>query len=120
MNFPGFNPVEDLGLAVPVAERFNPVIRSARFRDIMTDKTYRAVLRRPFRMHFQYLMANERAGEYDYVMIVCGPTTLAERVSRPEMHVGPAAMPDPVPDDEGGDEILERVLEPSDRAAPNA
>jgi hypothetical protein len=35
--------------------------------------------RRFFRLHFQYLCAFDRPGEYDYFRITAGPLTLAER-----------------------------------------
>ena len=34
-------------------------------------------------MHFHFLMANEVPGEYDYLMIACGPVTLADRIENP-------------------------------------
>lgn len=83
LNSSGFNPLRDLPLGLGSEACRNPVIRSARFRDITTEKTYRVMVRSPFRMHFQFLMANERPGEYDYVLSVLGPTRLSERVRRP-------------------------------------
>ena len=35
-------------------------------------------------MHFQFMMANDRAGAYDYYMAVLGPMTLAGRIDDPE------------------------------------
>src|SRR5260370_2372040 len=40
-----------------------------------------------FRMHFQLLMANEIPGEYDYLMITCGPVSLADRIANPQAAV---------------------------------
>ena len=34
-----------------------------------------------FRVHFQFVMANERPHPYDFFMIVCGPVPLRERMS---------------------------------------
>ncbi len=81
MNFPGFNPaaVLDLGLA-PDARVANPIIRSARFRDIISPETYKRVRFRPFRMHFQFLMSNDRPGEYDFFDMTLGPRRLLDRV----------------------------------------
>jgi hypothetical protein len=31
-------------------------------------------------MHFQFLMANDRPGEFDYVMMIVGPHSLLARV----------------------------------------
>lgn len=91
MNFPGFNPVRHLALGLcgqPVA---NPLIRSARFRDVLSPETYARVRNRPFRMHFQFLLANDRRGAYDYFAMVLGPQCLRERV------LAPIIGPDPAP-----------------------
>jgi hypothetical protein len=82
LNFAGFNPVRDLGLAIPPANCFNPVIRSSKFREIVSPKTYESLLFKPFRMHFQFLMANDNPGEFDYIMMIVGPLSLADRVRR--------------------------------------
>ena len=80
LNLSGFNPVRDLRLRTPADACFNPVVRSPKFREIVTPKTYASIVLKPFRMHFQFLMANDKAGEYDYIMMVAGPLSLAERV----------------------------------------
>ncbi|MEH3117753.1 MAG: alpha/beta hydrolase [Methylorubrum populi] len=91
MNFPGFNPLHDLDLGLcgrPVA---NPLVRSARFRDLLRPETYRRVRFRPFRMHFQFLLANERPGAYDFFAMTLGSQSLRERV------LAPVPAPAPVP-----------------------
>ena len=40
-----------------------------------------------FRVHFHFLMANEVPGEYDYLMIACGPVRLADRIENPQAAV---------------------------------
>ena len=87
LNFAGFSPVRDLRLRSRPEACFNPVIRSPMFREIVAPKTYDSILFKPFRLHFQFLMANDQAGEYDYIMMVTGPLSLAERVARGG-HVG--------------------------------
>ena len=37
-----------------------------------------------FRVHFQFVMANERPNAYDFFMIVCGPMPLTERMAVPD------------------------------------
>jgi len=85
----GFDPVRDLGLRLD-GERHNPTIRSAKFKEIILPATYRKIRWNFFRMHFQFLMANEIPGEYDYPMIVCGPVFLADRIADPEGAVAAA------------------------------
>ena len=81
MNFPGFNPSRDLDLGLPPgAVVANPIIRSARFRDISSPETYTRVRFRPFRMHFQFLMANDLPGAYDFFDMTLGPRRLLDRI----------------------------------------
>lgn len=79
MNFPGWNPARELNLA-GAATMPNPVVRSARFKETVAEQTYRRMVFKPFRMHFQFLVANDHPGEYDFVMIAAGPLSLADRV----------------------------------------
>lgn len=52
---------------------------SPRFARCFSPETYRAVRRDKYRCHFQYLMAVERPGNYDYFEISAGPQRLSER-----------------------------------------
>jgi hypothetical protein len=83
MNFPGFNPVEHLDLDLQGRSIANPLVRSARFREIISTETYRKVRWRPFRMHFQFLLANDRRGYYDFFAMTLGPQRLRERALDP-------------------------------------
>lgn len=56
-----------------LSPRFNKLFSSARYAEVRRDK---------YRCHFQYLMATELAGDYDYFAITAGPLTLAERFER--------------------------------------
>ena len=91
MNFPGFNPVLDLRLPLAGGPIANPLVRSAQVRDILTPETYAAVRLKPFRMHFQFLLSNERPGPYDYFRMVLGPQFLRDRAVRPIVAVLPQA-----------------------------
>jgi hypothetical protein len=95
MNFPGFNPVRDLNLDLGDRPVANPLVRSARFRDIISPETYRRVRWRPFRMHFQFLMANDRHGAYDFFAMTLGPQRLRERVLHPDLAPGAPALSAP-------------------------
>ncbi len=94
MNFPGFNPSRDLDLPLEGRPVANPIVRSAQFKQLLAPETYAKVRNRPFRMHFQFLMANERAGEYDFFRMVLGPQYLRERAMRPSLGPDPVG---PVP-----------------------
>ena len=80
MNFPGFRPAEDLGLDLPPDQAANPVIRSARFREILDAQTYDRIKTHPFRMHFQFLMANDFPGVFDIFALTLGDRCLRSRV----------------------------------------
>ena len=90
MNFPGFNPSDELDLDLNGQPVANPLVRSARFRDLLSPDTYRRVRFRPFRMHFQFLLANERPGAYDFFAMILGPQPLRQRVLAPAADLEPA------------------------------
>lgn len=83
LNFPGFNPVRDLDLQVPPAEARNPFVRSAKLKETMTPDSYRALSFRPYRTHFQFLMANGLSSDYDFFAATAGPQRLRDRIARP-------------------------------------
>lgn len=73
--FPLTDPVAASGL--PQAS--SPKLVSARFPKLFSPESYRALKRDFSRTHFQYLMAAEIAGDYDYFLITAGDKTLAQR-----------------------------------------
>ena len=95
LNAAWFNPVRMLPLGLTEESCTNPVIRSARFSDLVSEEVYGAMRFNPFRMHFQFMMANDRAGEYDWFMIALGPWRLSRRIADPD---GAAALAQPVTD----------------------
>jgi pimeloyl-ACP methyl ester carboxylesterase len=83
MNFFPFDPIAGHGIDVGT-DRRNPTIVSVRFREIIKPEHYNVFRWKFFRVHFQFVMANERPHAYDFFMIVCGPIPLSERMARPE------------------------------------
>jgi hypothetical protein len=83
MNFYPFDPIAGHGLELGAARR-NPTIVPVRFREIIKPEHYNLFRWKFFRVHFQFVMANERPHAYDFFMIVCGPIPLSERMARPE------------------------------------
>ena len=79
MNFYPFDPIAGHGIDAGVARR-NPAIVSVRFREIIKPENYPAFRWKFFRVHFQFVMANEIPHAYDFFMIVCGPVPLTERI----------------------------------------
>ena len=71
------DPVAVSGVA-PGGRRF-PLVVSAAFSRTLAPERWQALRRRYFRLHFQYLCAFDRPGDYDYFRITAGPLTLAQR-----------------------------------------
>ena len=70
-----------LASGMPQAGTNKPKIVSARFVKLFTAETYKRIKRDFHRMHFQYLMAAELPGDYDYFLITAGDRPLADRFS---------------------------------------
>src|SRR6202042_2227915 len=83
MNFFPFEPIAGHGIDVGTLRR-NPTIVPVRFREIIQPEHYNLFRWKFFRVHFQFVMANELPHAYDFFMIVCGPIPLRERMARPE------------------------------------
>ena len=71
------DPVSVSGVA-PEGKRW-PLVFSAAFTQTLSPARWRALRWRFFRLHFQYLCAFDRPGDYDYFQITAGPVTLADR-----------------------------------------
>ena len=83
MNFYQFDPITSHGIDVGDARR-NPKIVPVRFRDIIRPEHYEKFRWQFFRVHFQFVMANELPNAYDFFMIVCGPVPLSARIAAPD------------------------------------
>ena len=83
MNFFDFDPLASHGIDVGAARR-NPTIVPIRFRDMILPEHYGRFRWQFFRVHFQFVMANEVPHAYEFFMIVCGPVPLKERMARPD------------------------------------
>jgi hypothetical protein len=71
------DPVAVSGVATP-AQKW-PLVISAAFSQTLSPGRWKELRRRFFRLHFQYICAFDRPGEYDYFRITAGPLTLEER-----------------------------------------
>ena len=71
------DPVAVTGVAPPNKRR--PLVLSAAFTQTLSPQRWKALRWRFFRLHFQYLCAFDRPGDYDYFRITAGPLTLADR-----------------------------------------
>ena len=71
------DPVAVTGVAPP--GQVWPLVISAAFTQTLSEERWTALRWRFFRLHFQYLCAFDRPGDYDYFRITAGPLTLSER-----------------------------------------
>jgi len=81
LNFENFDPVAGVGVDAG-ARRCNPLIWQVRFRDMLSEEFYRTLHMNFFRLHYQFIMANDMRAPYDYFMLVCGPATPSEWAKR--------------------------------------
>src|SRR5215510_11661310 len=81
MNFWDFDPVEGIGAHAGEA-RCNPWIWMLRFRDMLSPQLFRRLRFDFFRLHYQFIMANDRRARYDYFMLLTGPVPVATWASQ--------------------------------------
>jgi hypothetical protein len=85
------DPVAVSGVAPP-GQRW-PLVISAAFSQTLAPETWKRLRRRFHRLHFQYLHAFDRPGDYDYFAITAGPRTLAARFAGRAPSPGRIAAP---------------------------
>ena len=56
-----------------------PLVLSAAFTQTLSPERWKALRWKFFRLHFQYMCAFDRPGNYDYFQITAGPKTLGDR-----------------------------------------
>ena len=66
-----------------------PLIRRVQINEMLTPASFRRYRFRFMRMHYQFVMANERRAPYDFFMLVCGPISLLPTAHAPG---GPADL----------------------------
>lgn len=72
------DPVAVSGVA-PAEGKLWPLVLSCAFSQTLSPERWNARRWRWFDLHFQYLQAFDRPGDYDYFRITAGPSTLASR-----------------------------------------
>ena len=50
-----------------------PHIRRVQIHEMLSDETFKRIRTSPMRLHYQFVMGNERRAAYDYFMLLCGP-----------------------------------------------
>ena len=79
--FPLKNPVTISGIAITD----KPIVLSARFHTLFTPATYKKIRRDWYKIHFQYLLAHELNGQYDFFAMTAGAQRLGDRFFKIEM-----------------------------------
>jgi hypothetical protein len=75
MNFYKSDPIAALGLPGR-----GPLVRVVRISRMLQPATYRRFRRNFFRVHCQFVSANDLRASYDYFMMVCGPVPVETQV----------------------------------------
>lgn len=101
VNFANLDMVAGLGVDAGPRQT-NPRYWRVPFREVVSPQFYARLRWNFHRMHFQFIMANDRRATYDYFMFVCGPIRLSDwqkdpggslaRLSRDATH---ASVPEP-------------------------
>jgi thioesterase domain-containing protein len=69
----------------------SPIIRRVQIHEMVSPPTLRRLRFSFMRLHYQFVMANERRAAYDYFMLMCGPAPFRQTVTQPN---GPADLYD--------------------------
>ncbi|MCP5073080.1 MAG: hypothetical protein GY947_07275 [Rhodobacteraceae bacterium] len=77
-NFALCDAVSVSGVA-PKTGKLHPLVLSAAFSQTLSPAAYARIRKRFFRLHFQYLCAFDRPGDYDYFRVTAGSMTLRDR-----------------------------------------
>lgn len=72
------DPVSVTGVAPETGKRW-PLVISCAFTQTFSPERWKKMRYKWFRLHFQYMCAFDRPGDYDYFRITAGPLTLATR-----------------------------------------
>ena len=82
ISFYNFHPVHRCRLAA-VPEPGGPLVRFAKFHNMLSEATMRRLRFSFMRLHYQFVMANERRADYDYFMLICGPVPFDRTIRQP-------------------------------------
>jgi pimeloyl-ACP methyl ester carboxylesterase len=81
ISFHKFHPVE-LTRFNDVNDASPPVIRRVQIHEMLSEAAFRRHRFNFMRLHYQFVMANERRALYDYFMLICGPAPFWQTVNQ--------------------------------------
>jgi hypothetical protein len=114
LNFWKFDPIEGLGIPVGRA-RYNPRVWEVRISAMLPEDVYRRLRFNFFRLHFQFIMANDQRAPYDYFMLLCGPLSIAAWTKSPKAAVAAFDADASLAEGDTTGPAVARVLEGSDQ-----
>ncbi|WAC27784.1 hypothetical protein [Ancylobacter sp. SL191] len=88
INFYKFHPVTLRTAGFERIEGSQPLLRNANIKHMLSPEKLKRVRKRPMRVHYQFLLANERQASYDYFMVALGPLAFADLTARAEGPLG--------------------------------
>ena len=109
MNFWNFDPVAGIGVEAG-AQRCNPLSWQVRFKEAVSPEFYRRLRLSLFRLHYQFIMSGDRAGPYDYLMLVAGPVAIAQWARHPQETAAAFAKDGAFAEPAGAGEAVEGVV----------
>jgi hypothetical protein len=109
MNFWNFDPVAGIGVEAG-AQRCNPLSWQVRFKEAVSPEFYRRLRLSLFRLHYQFIMSGDRAGPYDYLMLVAGPVTIAQWARQPQATAAAFAKDGTFAEPAGAGEVVEGAV----------
>jgi hypothetical protein len=81
ISFHKFHPVE-LKRFNDVNDASPPVIRRVQIHEMLSEAAFRRYRFNFMRLHYQFVMANERRALYDYFMLICGPAPFWQTINQ--------------------------------------
>jgi pimeloyl-ACP methyl ester carboxylesterase len=81
ISFHKFHPVE-LKRFNDVNDASPPVIRRVQIHEMLSEAAFRRYRFDFMRLHYQFVMANERRALYDYFMLICGPAPFRRTINQ--------------------------------------
>ena len=81
ISFHKFHPVE-LTRFNDVNDASPPVIRRVQIHEMLSEAAFRRYRFNFMRLHYQFVMANERRALYDYFMLICGPAPFWQTINQ--------------------------------------
>jgi hypothetical protein len=98
ISFHKFHPVE-LKRFKDVNDASPPVIRRVQIHEMLSEAAFRRYRWDFMRLHYQFVMANERRALYDYFVLICGPAPFRQTVNQPngpvDLYAADGSLRDP-------------------------